>query len=168
MLGPKTLILARHAKSSWKQGGLTDHDRPLNARGERDAPRMAERLASRGVSPDLIVSSSAVRALTTARAFAAGFELEPDCLVVEGAVYGAGYDGMLELIRDTEDHFDCVMWVGHNPTFTDLANALVREGIGPLPTCAVVTMRLAAEHWSTLGEDRLELVTLDVPKESDA
>ena len=166
MREPKTLILVRHAKSSWNNAGLTDHDRPLNSRGIRDAPRMAERLSSRGVKPDRIVSSSAVRALTTARVFASELGVGPDALAVEEAVYGADYDGLMELIRNTDDHFDCVMWFGHNPTFTDVANALVREGVGHLPTCSVVTMALGADSWSEVGEGRLSLIRLDFPKDS--
>lgn len=165
MREPKTLILVRHAKSSWNHAGLTDHDRPLNSRGTRDAPRMAERLSSRGVKPDRIVSSSAVRAISTARVFASKLGVVPDALAVEEAVYGADYDGLMELIQDTDDHFACVMWVGHNPTFTDVANALVREGVGHLPTCSVVTMALAADSWSEVGEGRLTLTSIDFPKD---
>jgi phosphohistidine phosphatase len=166
MREPKTLILVRHAKASWSNARLTDHDRPLHARGIRDAPRMAELLSSRGVKPDLIVSSSAVRALTTARVFESELGVGPDALIAEEAVYGADCERLMEMIRETDDHLACVMWVGHNPTFTDVANALVREGVGHLPTCSVVTLALGVDAWNEVGEGRLTLVSLDLPRES--
>ena len=164
----KTLVLVRHAKSSWAESGLRDHDRPLNGRGTRDAPRMAARLLSRGVSPDLIVTSSAVRALTTARVFADELGLERDSIAVTEGVYGAGSQEIIDLLQALDDGYACVMVVGHNPTFTDLSNGLTTEEIGHLPTCSVVTLALDSVHWEDLASRELDLLDFDYPKKGQA
>ncbi len=160
----KTLVLVRHAKSSWQDSSLTDHERPLNERGTRDAPRMALRLASRGVQPDHIISSSATRALTTAQVFAAQFRLEPEGLVANEVLYGASPDEVMELIRAIDAEWECVALVGHNPTFTELANKLTASVIGHLPTCAVVTLALDSRRWLDVKASQLRLLDFDFPK----
>ena len=164
MADSKTLVLVRHAKSSWRDSILRDHDRPLNARGIRDAPRMADRLLSRGVSPQQIICSSAARALTTARVFSEQLGLESVALVVKEEVYGAGYDEMIELIQNIDDHCHCAMVVGHNPTFTELASGLTAGEVGYLPTCAVVTLAVDSGDWFHAGSGRMRLLDFDFPK----
>jgi len=112
IVGP-TLFLVRHAKSSWADAGLTDHDRRLNARGERDAPRMASRLADRPTAPELIVSSSALRARATAEHLVdalPGAELR-----IDPRIYAADSRRLLEIVHGLEDRFGSVALVGHNP-----------------------------------------------------
>jgi phosphohistidine phosphatase len=162
--GERTLILVRHAKSSWAESALSDHDRPLNARGIRDAPRMAERLAQRGPRPDRLVTSSAARALATARAFASALGLSGDELVVRPDIYGASVPEMLELIRGLDDRLRCVAVVGHNPTFTELAEVLAGPEVGALPTCAVLTLGLDERRWADLTTSPLRVVSFDFPK----
>ena len=162
----KTLILVRHAKSSWDHPGLPDHDRPLNPRGRRDAPRMTRRLADRGIIPQRILTSSATRALTTAQVFAEGLGLPDDAVVIERSIYGADFDDVLEEVRALDDDLTCVMLVGHNPTFFALANGLTGSGIGHLPTCSVVTMRLDARRWRDARAGGFELVDFDFPKKN--
>ena len=91
----KTLTLVRHAKSSWDDTELADFDRPLNRRGERDAPEMARRLAATGDPPDRIVSSPALRALQTARVLAPALGIDPASLVTESRVYEASYSRLV-------------------------------------------------------------------------
>jgi len=164
---PKLLIIVRHAKSSWRHPGLTDHDRPLNPRGLRDAPRMAARLAARPPAPDRIVTSSAVRAQTTARAFADLFGLDPGALEVRRELYGAGSEEVLETVRELDDRDGSVILVGHNPTFTELGNGLSAERIGHLPTCGVVTFGLASKRWARADWGRFELIEFDFPKRGE-
>ncbi len=164
MTSSKTLIVVRHAKSSWEDTSLPDHDRTLNRRGERDAPRMAKRLFARGPIPERIISSSAARALATAEAFVEGLGVDRDALEVEPRIYGAGYQAMIGLLRGLDDGYDCVMVVGHNPTFTELANALTPEAVGHLPTCSVVTLALDGPRWRGVGEETLRLLDFDFPK----
>lgn len=161
---PKTLILVRHAKSSWSHPELRDHDRPLNPRGLRDAPRMAARLGARGPAPERIVTSSALRARTTARTFADVLGLGPGSLEVRPELYGAGSRAVLEIVRGLADRHGTVILVGHNPTFTELGNGLPAERIGHVPTCGVVSLALASGRWSTAGWGGFGLVDFDYPK----
>ena len=118
----KILILVRHAKSSWKNAYLLDIDRPLNKRGQRDAPVMGKRLAERDSTPDFLISSPATRALTTAEIIAQEIEYPVEDIVVDERIYGADVDDWLEIVQDLDDGWDCVMCFGHNPGITDFFN----------------------------------------------
>src|ERR1700687_471476 len=117
----KTLFLIRHAKSSWGDTALPDKDRPLDDRGRQDAPKMGKRLAKRDVKPDLVVSSPALRALTTAQLIAEAAGYKRKDIVVDDRLYASNSDDLLAVIRELDKKLDCVMLVGHNPEFTDLA-----------------------------------------------
>ena len=117
-MADNTLILVRHAKSSWSNPGLSDHERPLNKRGKRDAPRMGRRLAGLGYHPQLLASSSAVRALTTAELIAAEIDYESRLIEIEGQLYGAAPGEILNFPkhqalalqhRDRDDRFFLVL-----------------------------------------------------------
>src|SRR5512143_3988842 len=129
----KTLYLVRHAKSSRDDPTLPDRKRPLNDRGKRDAPAMAERLAGQGVKPDLILSSPAVRALATAQAFAKKFDYAITDLVEDDRLYATAADDLLDLIHELDDQQKRVMLFGHNPELTALAHRLSSE-IVEMPT----------------------------------
>lgn len=154
------LALVRHAKSDWGDSGLADHDRPLNARGERDAPIMAARLASSGFVPDVILSSTALRARTTAQTFADEFGLE---VALERRLYAA--PGSTLLRAAAAAGAASVLLVAHNPGITDLASALSRERITHMPTCAVATFAwaLSPAEWDAV--DAVDPVhwAIDVP-----
>ena len=145
----KTLLILRHAKSSWKQSGLTDHDRPLNNRGERDAPQMGRFVHRQGLRPDLIVSSTARRARSTAQAVAdhsgcdADVQLEPD-------FYHAGISAIIHVLREVPDDCPRVMIVGHNPIFEEFLARLTGR-CAPLPTAALARLTLPIDHWAELG-----------------
>lgn len=136
------LILVRHAKSDWGDPNLADHDRPLNDRGLRDAPRMARELAVSGIRPDVIRSSTALRARTTAEAFAAQFGLGVD-LVPE--LYGAPAATLLAAAAATRA--ERVLLVAHDPGMTALAEELSGGGIAHMPTCAVATFTWTEDDW---------------------
>jgi phosphohistidine phosphatase len=158
----KTLILARHAKSSWKKP-LPDHLRPLNKRGKRDAPMMGERLAKREIKPDAIISSPATRALATAKTIAQEIGYPQDEIRVDERLHGASAFELLEIIQEMDDHLDCVMLFGHNPGLTDLANDLGCD-IGNIPTCGVVEMKFDIDSWATVGDVDPTHVDFDYPK----
>jgi phosphohistidine phosphatase len=160
----KTLMLLRHAKSSWKKRGLPDHERPLNKRGRRDAPMMGERLARRGAEVDLIVSSSAARALATAEAISQAFEYPWDEVVVEDRLYEAYAEEILELIVEQDDWVDHLMLIGHNPGLTALANHLSSHDIENVPTCGVVELTYDIERWAEVPEVEPADVDFDYPK----
>jgi phosphohistidine phosphatase len=160
----KTLILVRHAKSSWKQRGLPDRLRPLNKRGKRDAPMMGERLAKRRVEVDRVISSPATRALTTAEVIAEEIGHPWDEIVIDERLYHADADEILEVIQELPSHLDEVMLFGHNPGFTDLANTLVPHYIEMMPTCGVLQVKYDIDEWMELGEDEPAEVYFDYPK----
>ena len=161
----KTLFLVRHAKSSRNEPALPDKDRPLNDRGKRDAPKMGERLAKRDVSPDLILSSPAKRALKTAQIFAKKFGYKLADIVVDERLYATGADELLHLIRKLGAKPKSVMLVGHNPELTELAHHLSSK-ITHLPTCAIAEFTIEAKSWTTIGKDKPASVVLYTPEKS--
>ena len=161
----RRLILVRHAKSSRDDPVLADRDRPLNERGLRDAPKMGERLAKRDLRPDLIVSSPAVRALTTAQLMAQRLDYDAEAIVVDERVYAATPDGLIEVIRALAGKPKCVMLVGHNPEMSELARRWSSD-IAELRTCAVVDFRFDIKSWSKLDAQKPVEVALYEPKQS--
>jgi phosphohistidine phosphatase len=161
----RRLVLVRHAKSSRDEPTLADRDRPLNERGLRDAPKMGERLAKRDIRPDLIVSSPAVRALTTAQLMAQKLGYDQEAIVMEERVYAATPDALVEVIRALGDRPKCVMLVGHNPELSELARRW-SKGLEELPTCAVADFRFDIKSWSKLGAQKPVDMELYEPKKS--
>lgn len=160
----KTLYLVRHAKSSWKEADLSDHDRPLNSRGERDAPRMGKRLQKREPLPKVVISSSAVRAKTTAKILAKEIGYSPSKIVIDEGLYDAGPGDIVSIIRSLDDNIDCAMLVGHNPTFTTLINALGNCHIDNLPTCGIAVLAFPLKTWKGIAKGQGELKHFDYPK----
>lgn len=138
-----TLILVRHAKSDWGNPGLDDHDRPLNDRGLRDAPAMAARLTESGVTVGAIVSSTALRARTTAAFFGREFDLDPQ---LSPDLYGAPPRVLLSSAAGAGA--ETVMVVAHDPGMTMLAADLSDGGIAHMPTCAVATFDWPGADWA--------------------
>lgn len=161
----KTLFLIRHAKSSWDNAALPDKDRPLSDRGKRDAPKMGKRLAKRDVKPDLILSSPAMRALTTAEIIAKRLDYKLKEIVVDDRLYAGEADDLLKLIHELGDTLKRVMLFGHNPELTELAHRLSSE-ITHMPTCAVAEFTFDAKSWSNIGKAKPAKVALDYPKKS--
>lgn len=159
----KWLSLVRHAKSSWKDEELTDFERPLNARGERDAPRMARRFAAASPRPDLVLASPAERARRTAQVIAAQAGLV-DALEFERALYLATPGQMLGLAQEQDDAVGHLVLVGHNPGLTALVDLLARAGIQNVPTCGIVRLELDVEHWRDAAPGCARLVDFDYPK----
>jgi len=159
----KTLFLVRHAKSSRDDPSLADRDRPLDDRGRQDAPKMGKRLARRDVKPDLVLSSPALRALTTAQLFAEAVGYQPKDIVTDDRLYASSADDLLAVIRALDKKLDRVMLFGHNPEFTDLAHRLSSEIID-MPTCAVVELDFDTKTWSDVGKVKLAKVIFDYPK----
>ncbi len=160
----KQLILMRHAKSSSNDSSLPDFDRPLAPRGERDAPRMAQRLEARGVRRTLLLTSPAKRARHTARHVAHelgdGVEQRRD-----DRLYLATPDVLLAVIADQSDGNSSIMLVGHNPGLTELANAIVADfALDNLPTGGVVAIDLDIASWSEIRGARGRLAYYDFPK----
>ncbi|OZB81955.1 MAG: hypothetical protein B7X41_04805 [Microbacterium sp. 14-71-5] len=156
----KTLLLARHAKSDWGMAGLRDHDRPLNARGGRDAPAMAQRLRDEGVGLQRIVSSTAIRARRTAEEYAAAFEL---AVAEEPALYAASARTILGIAGALPDDVEVAMLVGHNPGMADAVAELTGSFV-EFPTCAVAECAVDVDSWSELIEGSGTLRRLRTPR----
>ncbi|MHB8763516.1 MAG: SixA phosphatase family protein [Deferrisomatales bacterium] len=163
----KRLTLVRHAKSSWADGSLTDFDRPLNGRGKRDAPEIGRRLAARGVAPDAVVTSPAVRARKTARKLAAELGFPPGEIREAPEIYDAELETLVALVRGLDDAWDRVLLVGHNPGFTDLANWLTGGALANLPTCGALGVELGVEAWGELRAGGGTPAFYDTPKDGE-
>jgi len=137
----------------------------LNDRGERDAPKMGERLANRRVKPDLILSSPAVRALATARIFAKKLGYKIKGIVEDERLYASSPDDLLEVIHELDDKHERVMLFGHNPEFSSLAHRL-SSTITEMPTCAVAELAFDTTSWSAVGVQASISAALYHPKQS--
>jgi phosphohistidine phosphatase len=161
----KSLIVVRHAKSSWDDHSIADIDRPLNERGERDAPRMARRLKERRVHPQKMISSPAVRAMATCREFAETLGFPIDQITSVKSVYHAGADTLFDVLRQLKDSVDGpVLLFGHNPGLTDFVNDLLDEEIDNIPTTGIVACTLNIDSWSEVRPGCGVLEYFDYPK----
>lgn len=160
----KTLYIIRHAKSSWDDPSLDDFSRPLNGRGEKDAPRMGKRLKERGVIPDLLLSSPATRAIKTCKAIAKVLEYPKERIVEEKKMYHANEATILSILSNIKDAHDVVLIFGHNPGLTEFANVLLNQNIMNVPTAGVVAGKLNIESWKSIKPGCGEMLFFDFPK----
>ena len=160
----KDLLIIRHAKSSWAQEGLEDHERPLNPRGEKAAPEMGRRLARRGLVPERLVVSSAVRAQQTAELLATAMGLDEDAIVTDPRAYGADAEDWLDIIQELPDELQRVGIVGHNPALHELAAHLVDLRVDKFPTAAVVHAGFEIDRWREVARGTGTCVDFDYPK----
>ena len=160
----KTLTLLRHAKSSWNHPGLGDHERPLNPRGERDAPEMARRIHAAGIRPSLIVSSPATRAWRTAKFVAKEIAYPNEFLQRDNTLYGASLDTLISFLGKQDIGFNSILMVGHNPGLTEFANYLVPNVTGNLPTAGVISVTIDSDDWDLRDKKSITLEIFDYPK----
>jgi phosphohistidine phosphatase len=159
------LFLLRHAKSSWDDDDLVDHDRPLAGRGRKAAKRIGKHLRSEGIDPALVLCSSARRARETLERVGPEGEV-----LIESELYGASASELLERLRRVPDTTESVMLIGHNPAIQELALELsgggerLRDVERKFPTCALATLA-APDGWSELRPGSAELVGFVRPKE---
>jgi len=161
---PKKLLLVRHAKSDWDNIKLSDFDRPLNSRGEKNAPEMAKRLFKKGVIPQQIVSSPAVRALTTARYFAKELGLEKSEIVKEPEIYEALTSTLMEVVNKLDNNTSFTALFGHNPGITSFVSNLCNTDLYNIPTCGVVLIEFPFDDWAMVSAGTGEMVFYDYPK----
>ena len=147
----KTLYLVRHAKSSW-EFDVDDHKRPLNERGLRDAPRVAQKAANDLDKPDLLMSSDALRAKTTALFFAKAFNIFEKEIVLEHKLYDFNGDKLLQVIRTCPDTVDRLMLFGHNNAMTTVVNVFGSNYMDNVPTCACIAITFDTNHWKNIAE----------------
>jgi phosphohistidine phosphatase len=158
-----TLYLLRHAKSSWDDPGLADHDRPLAPRGLRNAEVLAEQLRAARILPELVLCSTAQRARETLAAVLPAFDGETEILV-ERALYGSSARELLERLHAVPEAVGSTMVVAHNPGLEELASRLAGDAAPErLPTAALVELSSGAT-WATLGESPCRVVSSTVPR----
>ena len=160
----KKLYIVRHAKSSWEESGVRDHDRKLNERGKHDAPIMGELFNELGYIPDIIYSSSAKRALTTAKTISRKIGFPIDDIVVTQEIYDAITSDLIKMINGVDDKHDSLMLFGHNPSFTVLSNLLSDKYIDNIPTCGASVIELNVNSWKDVESDCGKLIAFEYPK----
>lgn len=163
-MSKKLLVLIRHAKSSWSDQSLSDYDRPLNKRGKRDAPFMAEQMRKReGVRPDLFLSSPAKRARKTAKHIAAAMSYPVASIVFMRELYLADEDDLFETVAQTDEAVKTLFLVGHNYGLTDLADVLTGADIDNVPTAGIVGIEIT-KKWKEMRRGEGKLLFFDYPK----
>jgi phosphohistidine phosphatase len=163
----KKLLLVRHAKSSWDSLSEKDFDRPLNDRGHRDAPRMAKRLLKEEIKIDALVSSPAVRAISTAGYFAEAYGIGKKNLIQEPSLYLAAPQIFFEIISKISDDYKTVAIFSHNPGITEFANLLSTTRIDDMPTCAVFAVKADIKSWKEFETAEKKFWFFDYPKNND-
>ena len=169
MVETHQLFLLRHAKSSWDDPEIDDHDRPLAPRGRRAAARIADYATKRAIRPDLILCSSAKRARQTLERIAPSLGRDAE-IHIERSLYGATEDRLLERLHVVPDEADSVMMIGHNPGVQDLALLLAKEGRlrttleDKFPTAGLATLAFGSLAWKDVDTESGELVDFAVPR----
>lgn len=159
------LTLVRHAKTQPAWSGQEDWDRALEARGQHDAPEMGRRLKERHPKPEKMLSSPAVRAITTATIIARELAVSAGKVIQDERLYLATPKTMLTVIHELGGHAKHLMIVGHNPGITEFADAISSErSIDNMPTCAVYTVEFDIAHWSELAWASGVNAQFDYPK----
>ncbi|ACF47175.1 putative phosphohistidine phosphatase, SixA [Prosthecochloris aestuarii DSM 271] len=160
----KTLYLVRHAKSSWDNANMSDFDRPLNSRGEKAAPLMAQKMLKASVVPDLIITSPAKRALSTAEVFSDMLDYPVERIEQRMEIYEGGIQHMLKLVQEIDDSCNTVLLFGHNPNLTIFTHFLTSKHIQNVATCGIVKILMPHEHWNETMMDSGNFQWYDYPK----
>ena len=160
----KTLLLVRHAKSSWEEPGVQDIDRPLNERGKQDAPEMAKRIKDKKIDIDLFVSSPAKRARRTAKFFTEEFDVKKGDIIIEEELYLASPSNFINVIKGLQKKYDTVALFAHNPGITELANQLTSVRIDNMPTCSVFAVNAHTDSWKQFDIAEKDFLFFDYPK----
>lgn len=160
----KHLTLIRHAKSSWKEAGLKDFDRPLNNRGQRDLPGLTERVLRHLPRPDRLLFSPALRTNLTREPLTRAWQMTDERCLAAPQAYEASADVLMQLLRDTPDSVTHVVLVGHNPGLMDLTVLLTAQQLDSFPTSAFAHLELHIDHWQALAAGCARLTQFDYPK----
>lgn len=161
----RTLLVIRHAKSSWDIGTLNDFERPLNDRGKRDAPVMANRVKEKNILVDAFVASPAKRAKRTAELFIEAYQRNKEDIIFVSKLYHAAPDVFFEVIEELEDTFKTVALFSHNPGITAFVNMLTDDvTLDNMPTCGVFAVNLQSASWKNFRKAKKEFLFFDYPK----
>lgn len=163
----KQLMLIRHAKAEWNSAAQTDFDRSLSKRGHSDAPEMAKRVLKQGLVPELLLSSPAVRALSTARHFAEEWQISASAISTNERIYEAGVRDLLRVVNAVDDAYAFIALFGHNPGLTDFVNYVSDAALVQMPTCGIILMEFSVESWAMVGAATSRILLFDYPKNED-
>lgn len=163
--GTKTVLVVRHAKSSWDLGSLNDFERPLNERGKKDAPAMAKRMLDRSIMIDAFVSSPAKRAKKTAEYFCETFDKSADDIIFISMLYHETAEDIYAAIESMDDSLNTVAVFTHNPGISTFVNTLTDEiQIDSMPTCGVFAVQTRIEKWTDFKKSNKQFLFFDYPK----
>lgn len=157
------LILLRHAKSGWAQGGQSDFDRHLNERGEHDASEMGQRMAARGIKPGKILSSPATRAMRTSELVAGELGISEKTIGYDRRLYLAEPGDLMAVLREQSTGTGEIMVVGHNPGITGFAGRLADAYVDNMPTSSYAEISFDLDKWEDLGWEKGTLTHFDWP-----
>lgn len=159
----RTLLLARHAKSSWNQDAVSDFERCLNHRGESDAPLMASYLKQCGYLVHQIITSDAVRAMATANEYKKALLPEKD-MITHHDLYLASQPEIVQIAQSLCSQDNTVMLVGHNPGMTQALNYFTQSNIDNMPTCSVAIIQFDVMEWQDIKKAGGDLLAFEYPK----
>ena len=160
-----TLFLIRHAKSDWNDPAMADFDRPLNERGKRNAPFMGKKLVEKGEKPELLVSSTAKRAFSTAKRIAKELNYEESKIVRVDELYHAPVEAWLKVVNAFDiTQAKSIMCFGHNNGITEFVNYLTKGNIANMPTCSIAKIQFNFDKWAMVSGGTGELINFDYPK----
>lgn len=160
----KTLLLVRHAKSSWANELLPDKDRPLNTRGKHDAPLMGQILREQEFLPDLLLSSVAKRALSTAKLLAGEVGYAKNNIRTDEALYHASPETIIRTLQHVDTGVQSVLLVGHNPGLTEAVPLLCQFAVDNVPTCGIVRIDFLTDTWADISVTNGLFRWFDYPK----
>ena len=160
----KTVLLVRHAKSSWDDPLIVDFERPLNERGKKDAPIMAKRVKEKQPVVDTIISSPAKRARKTAKLFAEVFKYKEDRIQYKSELYHPDTEAFYQVIEQADNEHNCIAIFSHNPGITYFVNELTEVKIDDMPTCAVFALRVDCNKWKDFKKAKKKFFFFDYPK----
>jgi phosphohistidine phosphatase len=160
----KTLYIIRHAKSSWEYDELHDLERPLTERGKTDAMMMGELLRSRSIFPGGILSSPALRAVSTARIMADVMGYDKNKIILHADLYFKEIPEIVQAVKDKGMQHDTLFLFGHNPTFSNFAHACTKTFTDMIPTCGIVAVQFDIESWQLMELTKGKELFFEYPK----
>ncbi len=161
----KSLYIIRHAKSSWGDFSLPDFERPLNERGKKDAPVMAQRLLDKNTKIDLFISSPAKRALKTCKLFCKEFNVPEEAILVIDELYHASKEIFYNVIGKIDNKYEHVAIFSHNPGISEFVNSLnTNVHIDTMPTCAIFAVSIDCKSWDQFESAQKIFIRFDFPK----
>ena len=160
----KQLLLIRHAKSSWDDAATHDIDRPLNDRGKKDAPKMAERLLDKKIKIEGFYTSPAKRAVATCELFVKAYDKKKKNIIEVAELYEPHMQNFFNVIKKADEDFDCIALFSHNPGITAFVNQLTDVKVDDMPTCSIFAIKIDIKKWNEFEEGEKSFWFFDYPK----